>query len=415
VLLTLIYRGDVLTTAPTWTQVEQVLWNQIRHTVNGSLLPAAEWGSVNQTEVRLPTGEFALGLSTNDSIRFQGYHARDGSFLLVVLDEAPGVLPGIYEAIEGIRSGGDVRVLAIGNPTVTSGPFYDVFHDQRAGWDCLTIDAFDTPNLAGLTLSDLLALPEHELDRNERPYLITRRFVREKYDEVGEDSAFWQSRIRGQFPAQSEDSLLSLAWLEAAAKREYQPRDTDEWEAAIDVAGPGEDETVAGVRCGPLLVAMHGWAGADPRGDVLAWLEPWRERLKRVKVDSAGLGYYFARHLEEQGYDGRVVDVNVGEAAADKERYVNLKAELYWGLRLRFQMDTQGHADVAANGNPKALPAKAIAQLSSIRYKHDARGRVVVESKEEARKRGVKSPDWAECVMLLFAAPQRPTWQWGAE
>jgi phage terminase large subunit len=405
--------GIVITTAPTARQVRRLVWAEVRR-----LYPAARHvlgGELLQTEYRLDAERYALGLSTDTGVNLQGFHARPGGFLLVIADEAPGLEPSVLTAVEGMRAGGDVRVLLLGNPDVTSGPFYDVFHDQRAGWDCLTIDAFDTPNLAGLTLSDLLALPEHELDRNERPYLITRRFVREKYDEVGEDSAFWQSRIRGQFPAQSEDSLLSLAWLEAAAKREYQPREGDEWEAAIDVAGPGEDETVAGVRCGPLLVAMHGWAGADPRGDVLAWLEPWRDRLRRVKVDSAGLGYYFARHLEEQGYAGRVVDVNVGEAAADKERYVNLKAELYWGLHLRFKPDNRGHADVAANGDPAALPPKAIAQLSSIHYKHDARGRVVVESKEDARKRGVKSPDWAECVMLLFAAPQRPTWQWGAE
>lgn len=395
--------GIAVTTAPTGEQVKRLVWAEI-HT----LYPQARFplgGELLQTEFRIAPDLYAVGRATDTGVNFQGFHAREGGFLLVVIDEGPGMMPGVLDAIEGARAGGDVRVLLLGNPDVTSGPFYDVFHDQRAGWDCLTIDAFDTPNLAGLTLSDLLALPEHELDRNERPYLITRRFVREKYDEVGEDSSFWQSRIRGQFPAQSEDSLLSLAWLEAAVTREYQPRDTDEWEAAIDVAGPGDAETVAGVRCGPLLLAMHGWAGADPRGDVLAWLEPWRERLKRVKVDSAGLGYYFARHLEEQGYRGRVVDVNVGEAANDRERYVNLKAELYWGLQLRFKPDARGHADVAANGDPQALPAKAIAQLSSIRYKHDARGRVVVESKEDARKRGVKSPDWAECVMLLFAAP----------
>jgi len=31
------------------------------------------------------------------------------------------------------------------------------------------------------------------------------------------------------------------------------------------------------------------------------------------------------------------------------------------------------------------------------------RGQVVIESKEEARKRGVRSPDRAEAVMLAFA------------
>ena len=45
----------------------------------------------------------------------------------------------------------------------------------------------------------------------------------------------------------------------------------------------------------------------------------------------------------------------------------------------------------------------AIAQLASIRYRHNARGQVEIESKDEARKRGVKSPDRAEAIMLAFA------------
>jgi hypothetical protein len=48
---------------------------------------------------------------------------------------------------EGIRAGGDV--LALGNPTVVSGPFYDAFTVNRASWRTFTISAFDTPNLMG--------------------------------------------------------------------------------------------------------------------------------------------------------------------------------------------------------------------------------------------------------------------------
>src|SRR5207249_2930070 len=103
---------------------------------------------------------------------------------------------------------------------------------------------------------------------------------------------------------------------------------------------------------------------------------------------------YFARHLEDQGWGDRVVDVNVGESAEESERYANLKAELYWGLRMRAEAgDLSGLDDDLA-----------LSQLAGIRYRHNARGQVVIESKDEARKRGVKSPDRAEAVMLVFAA-----------
>jgi hypothetical protein len=178
-----------------------------------------KYPTVSQTELKLGPGNYAIGLSTNEGVRFQGFH---GDHILIVLDEAPGVLPEIWEAIEGIRAGGDVRVLALGNPTIASGPFYDAFTANRDLWRTFTISAFDTPNLAGLTLPDVLALHEVELDIAPNPYLVTRRWVREKWSEWGEDNALWQARVLGEFPVQSDNALISLAWLEAAARRPAQ-------------------------------------------------------------------------------------------------------------------------------------------------------------------------------------------------
>ena len=91
-----------------------------------------------------------------------------------------------------------------------------------------------------------------------------------------------------------------------------------------------------------------------------------------------------------------MVDVNVGESPRDQDKFANLKAELYWGLRMRLETgDISGPMD-----------ERTIGQLAGIRYKHNARGQVVIESKDDARKRGVKSPDRAEAVMLAFAEVQ---------
>lgn len=386
VLWWVITGGIAITTAPTWTQVRRLLWGEIRKSHMGARM--ALGGELTQTELKIAPDVYGMGLSTNEGVRFQGFHGK----VLIVLDEAVGVRPDIYESIEGIRAGGDVRILALGNPTVPSGPFYDAFAAHRNGWQTFTIDAFDTPNLSGLSLEDLLALPEHELDHNPRPYLVTRRWVREKYDEWGERSPLWASRVRGQFPLQSEDSLISLAWLENAREDQEGVGDLT---AGIDVAGPGEDETVLCVRQGPQIIHLEAWADSDPRGDVLAALRPYRDRLTDVNVDSVGQGYYFACHLADHGYANQVQGINVGEATSDREKYVNLKAEAYWGLRMRFQTGEVG-------GLTDDL---AISQLASIRYAHNARGQVVIETKEQARKRGVKSPDRAEAIMLAFWTP----------
>lgn len=403
IVLWWVERGGIaVTTAPTWTQVKRLLWGEVHRSVRGAIRPLS--GTLMQTEYHRSEDCYAIGLSTNEGVNFQGFHGE----VLIVMDEAPGVRPDIFEAIEGIRAGGDVRVLMLGNPTIASGPFYEAFGRDRRSWRTYTIDAFDTPNLAGVTIEQLRAIPLDEnedhplLAVNPRPYLTTRRWVHEKLHTWTEESPLWQARVRGQFPLQSEDSLLSLAWLEATRLREIPPTDADEWVAGIDVAGPGEAETVLALRHGPTLVRLKAWPNPDPRGDVLAELAPFKDRLTRVNVDSVGQGYYFARHIEDNGYKGKVHDINVGEAPNDPEKYVNWKAELYWAIRMRAQSgEIAGLTDETAVG-----------QLAGIRYKHDARGRVVIEGKDEARRRGVPSPDRAEAIMLCYAAgrPVRRAW-----
>jgi hypothetical protein len=382
-------RGIAITTAPTWPQVEKLLWGEIHKAYDSARIPLG--GSLTQTELKLSADCYAMGLSTDQGVRFQGFHGT----VLIVLDEAPGVRPDIFEAIEGVRAGGDVRILMLGNPTIAAGPFYDAFGRDRALWDTYTIDAFDTPNLAGVTVEQLRAIPLADGDcpllaHSPRPYLTTRRWVWEKLHTWGESSPLWQSRVRGQFPEQSEDALISLAWLErAGAMPAALPERDAPAVAGLDVAGPGEDETVLTLRQGGHVHPPRVWAQPDPRGEVLTELRRWT--IDKINVDSIGVGHYMARHLEDAGY--RVVDVNVGEAPRDRERFANLKAELYWGLRERFETgEVTGLADDLTVG-----------QCAGIRYGHNARGQVVIESKDQARKRGVKSPDRAESLMLAFA------------
>ena len=405
ILESLLLGGDVITTAPTDDQVRGVLWEQVNRAIQESKIPLSEWGTVNQTSIKLPTGESAIGRSTDQGVRFQGYHARPGSFLLIVVDEAPGVIAEVMQAVEGISAGGDVRLLLLGNPVIASGGFFDVFNSASSSWRRHTIDAFDTPNFTGVTLDDLLRMPEHELDANPRPYLVTRRWVRDRYLEWGTEHPLWQSRVRGQFPDQAANALFSLAWLEAAKKRPavWSERGGNVV-AGIDVAGPGKDETVVYVRQGPRVLEMHAFPDADSRGRVLRALQPWLHKgLTRVNVDSAGDGHYFTAHMRDHLPQAvEVTGINVGESATEvpradgrtaKQEFANLKAELYWHLREQFR-------DGMVSG---LTDQTTISQLASLLWAPNEKGLTAIERKEVAAKRGVKSPDRAEALMLAFA------------
>lgn len=386
--------GIVITTGPSWATIQITLWPMIHLALaDATRIGIVAFPEPLQTALHLGPNHYALGRSTNRGVRFQGLHGH----ILIIVDEAPGLLPEIWEAIRGIAAAGEVHVLALGNPTIASGQFHEAFTSQRASWETITISAFDTPNLAGCTLADLAARDREDpwLDEAQRPYLTSRRFVWEAYHDLGPTNPVFQARVLGEFPTQSENSLLSLAWLEAAKYREA----TDESSrivAGLDVAGPGEDETSLCIRRGGHILSLTNWANSDPRGEVAAALAPYKGQLETVNVDSAGIGYYMGKHLEDLRLP--VAMVNVGETAGDREKYVNLKAELYWGLRMRLQ-----EGDMSG-----LLDETAIAQLAGIRYEHNARGQVVIESKEAARKRGVKSPDRAEAIMLAFAARGMP-------
>ena len=105
------------------------------------------------------------------------------------------------------------------------------------------------------------------------PYLVTRRWVYERFWEWGEKSLHWEARVRGEFPTQAEDALISLAWL-GAAKARAATDGGGKVQAGIDVAEAGEAETVLAVREGSALLKMKAWSGIDARGVVAAELAP---------------------------------------------------------------------------------------------------------------------------------------------
>ena len=190
-----------------------------------------------------------------------------------------------------------------------------------------------------------------------------------------------------------------LAWIEAASREpDAEPNDgkVGVIQVGIDVAGPGEDETVLVARVGGVIIAQQAWSLPDPRGALAAALgnlrQNRRHRLGPVVVDAVGIGYHVATHLGDMGYD--VYGFNAGSAAMDSEHFVNAKAEAYWCLR-----ETLERGAIAGLTDEEMQ-----AQLAGIRYRHTASGRVEIESKEDAKKRGQQSPDRAEAHTFVALA-----------
>ncbi len=386
----------VITTAPTDRQVRGILWKEIRAAHARSRYPLG--GTLLSQELKLDSDWWAWGFTAPDydPDRFQGFHEV---YILVIVDEAAGVSDQIFEGIDGVLTSEHSRLLMIGNPTATVGRFADAF--KTLGIAKITISAFDTPNFTtfGITEEDIATGAWEEKIAGQEmpfPYLVTPHWVAKRYLRWGPDSQLYQARVLGQIPQVGNDTLIPLHWIEAAVQRTLEPGTPNE--LGVDVARFGSDETVLYHRQGSVARLLK----AIPMGDTMATAGEVRVALRSTgassaKIDAVGLGAGVYDRLKE--LKDPVEEMQSGAAALDPERFVNARAEWWWGLRTRFE---EGDIDIEDD-------EELIEQLANIRYKVNSRGQIVIESKEEMKKRGRKSPDRGDALMLAFASiPDEP-------
>ena len=401
--------GKVFTTAPTLRQVK-TFWKDIA--------VARLAGPVRQllpeptaTGLELGPSRYAFGASSSAGVNIQGLH---GSDVLIVADEAPGIESDIWDAIEGIRAGGNVHVLELGNPVIPSGHFYDSFSRNRSIYKCISISAFDTPNLqcpdgSPLTADELLVMTPEQLAYRPFPSLITRQWVAERLRIWGPKHPKYIARVLGEFPSDDPTSVYPLSWIERARREptegELRAAARLQIQVGIDVAGAGDDETVLTARIGGIILEQHFWSDPDPRGPVLAALNRLRRngryQLGTIVVDTVGIGYNFALHLVDNGFP--CYGFNAGARAIDTTQFVNQKAETYWGFRAFLQ---ENHISGITD-------EETAAQLSTIRYRETSHGLTEIESKEARNARGIPgSPDRAESLIMAFmrVVPRETTW-----
>lgn len=379
----------VLTTAPTNRQVRGLLWKEIGVACRDAKYPLG--GRLLQQELKLAEDWYAWGFTAPDwdPNRFQGFHELN---ILVVVDEACGVSRAIGEAISGVLSSENARLLRIGNPTDINTDFGESF--KTPGVAKFYCSAFDTPNFTafGITQEDIEqdSWRERITGPLPNPRLVTPEWVAGRW-RAWRNSPLYQSRVQAKFPAQSKDTLISLAVIEAAQQRTLAP--CEPHVLAVDVARFGDDHSSIYERRGPVIRLRERFYKADTMqttGLVCRVLDD--TEATEAKVDVVGIGAGVHDRLDELGRP--VVAANAGAASSDNEQYLNARGEWFWSLRERFE---SGDIDIDPEDEELA------AQLASLRYKYDSRGRVVIESKEEMKKRGLPSPDDADAVAIAYA------------
>lgn len=258
------------------------------------------------------------------------------------------------------------------------------------------------------------------------------------------------------FTASVEGIIIPAAWVQSAVALYKTHADQlavyDEAPRTLgfDVANSGVDMTVLVHRAGPKVLRIDERSTPkDPNSGQME--EPnvtkttrWANRLAQRHgcslffYDSIGIGEGVKGELwsleKESGLGYLWRPVNVGMPPTDRpmpghdnekprDLFANLKAELWWSLRGRFErthMFMTGELPDADLDTLIALPEhdQLIRELSVVTHFLNGRGKIQVESKADLKKRlgPQASPDYADALVLAYSsdvvaiprAPKKP-------
>lgn len=466
------YPGSiVVTTAPTWRQVKDILWRNINTRYANAKIPLGG-NSPNVTGWQISTNWFAIGVSSKDPDKIQGYHAESGH-LLAICDEAAGIEEPIFQGIDAILTGSKCRKLEIGNPTSSSGTFRDN-HKPGAKTTKIRISAFDTPNFTanGIRNEDELEAAMRQVSRGERKlvevadYLISPEWVHERLHKWGRNNPWYRARILGEFPDIGENNLIPLSWLEAACTPERLEKvlglklrhpqmigadgkpamseaKFERLEAengrivkealvsyiaaqntvrGVDVARFGSDATVITPRWGRIFgvqKAYHKQSTMETAGCV--WPLVRNVSTDITCIDVIGLGGGVVDRLHElqaekeaqgMGQYAEILGVNVALPASDLPKELGEMEFANTRAELYWKLrDWLESGDVYfmpdEDGNP---PDELMSELCAIEYKFMG-GKIYIEEKKEMKKRlDGNSPDHADSVMLTLKRAEENSW-----
>jgi phage terminase large subunit len=269
-------------------------------------------------------------------------------------------------------SGHNACTVLAGNPVRVSGLFFDTHNKLSNLWTTIHISCVGHPRIAQDFIDDMKA-------------------------RYGEDSNDYRVRVLGEFPLSNADTVIPYELMALALTRDVRPLMVKPvW--GLDCAGQGSDKSALCKRQGNVIIEpVIEWKGLDTMELVgrvhLAYkATPALTQPNEIAVDAIGLGAGVADRLMEMGLPAR--GVNVSETAALSDKYRNVRAELAFTAREWFEKRDVNIANDSRLG----------AELVDIRYKPTSTGKIQIESKDDMRRRGVKSPNLADAFFLTFAA-----------
>jgi len=373
----------IVVTAGTFDQLRTKTWPEVSRWRRLSI--TAPWfryaaTSLHSTDPRHETTwrADALPWSEHNSEPFAGLHNK-GKRLLIIFDEASAIGDKIWEVITGALTdeGTEIIWLAFGNYTRNTGRFHECFGKYGHRWITRQIDS---RTVEGTNKAQL---------------------ARDVQDYGGEDSDLTRIRIKGQAPRAGSMQFIPSDVVEQATKTEPTASIYDPLVMGVDVARFGDDESTIRFRRGRDAKSIKPiyLRGVDTMTLAGRVAEAKREHgVDAIFIDETGIGGAVVDRCRQLGLE--VIGVNNGaksDIPVEGQLVANKGAECW----------ARGREWLKTGGSIEDDPALR-QQLEGREYGFNAHNEIVLERKDDMKKRGLSSPDRADGHMLTFAYPVAP-------
>jgi hypothetical protein len=232
------------------------------------------------------------------------------------------------------------------------------------------------------------------------------------------------------YAASVENICIPAVWIRASIDIQELisvDQESGDREMGVDVGGEGKDKTVAIPRFGPTVGTITDWSDGDSINAAYKVEDLHNEfNIKKTKYDSIGVGHGLLSIFKRMSI--RTQPINVGQSPTEtywpddktsKEKFANFKAEIWWTVRDRFYKTYLTHLYLTTDGKEGKtyeyedlifVPnhGKLINELSTVKFFRQENGKIIIEKKEQLARRGIKSPDYADALMLAFAPETVP-------
>ena len=362
-------RGSFAYVAPFRNQAKAVAWDYLKHYSAPVPGRAVHEGELS---VLLPNGAKLRIFGADNPDALRGLYF-DG----VVLDEVAQMKPEVWEEI--VRPALSDRMgwaLFIGPPKGVN-LFSDLYYKAAE------LQAEGDPDwyAASFPVTATSALPPSDVENMRR--------------ELSDNA--WRQEMLCDFTASSDDTLIGLDDVTEAMSRRASEVDIAGMPVilGVDVARFGSDSSVVfrrqGLQTFPPTVFRNidNMALADRVAALIM-----EHRPHAVFVD-AGQGQGVIDRLRQLGH--RITEVPFGGSALRDKRFVNRRAEMWYGVR-----------EWLKSGGRLVDDECLKAELTAPTYSFDASGRIKLEPKDEIKARLNRSTDRADALALTFAAPVAP-------